>query len=117
MSAPSWTRRSYGGGACDLQTLRPQDPARPALRARRRAVARRDPRAPASRRVPDRARGSDRPSVGALAVSEKPPYVLYVNEARTVLVRVWSNGEAEVALRDDPDAIWGPPVPLTEEPV
>lgn len=40
---------------------------------------------------------------------------LYVNEERTVLVRVWSSGTVEVATRDDPSHTWGPPVYLTEE--
>lgn len=41
--------------------------------------------------------------------------VLYVNEERTVLVRIWASGTAEVARRDEPWHTWGPPVYLTEE--
>jgi hypothetical protein len=44
-------------------------------------------------------------------------YRLWVNEARTVLVRLWENGTLEVATRETPDHIWGPPVYLTEEKV
>jgi len=44
-------------------------------------------------------------------------YQLFVNEARTVLVRIWSNGVIEVALRDHPSDTWGPPITLTEEKV
>ena len=40
---------------------------------------------------------------------------LYVNEERTVLVRVWDSGTVEVARRDDPSHTWGPPVYLKEE--
>jgi hypothetical protein len=42
-------------------------------------------------------------------------YDLWVNEARTVLVRLWGNGEMEVALRDDPSHIWGPPIRVAPE--
>lgn len=39
---------------------------------------------------------------------------LYVNEERTVLVRVWPDVDgrplAEVATRPEPGATWGPPV-------
>ena len=42
-------------------------------------------------------------------------YVLYVNDERTVLVRIWRSGEAEVALRDSTNHVWGPPIRLTEE--
>lgn len=48
-------------------------------------------------------------------------YKLYVNEERTIMVRVWTGGapegawegiwdKAEVATREDSHAIWGPPV-------
>jgi hypothetical protein len=40
---------------------------------------------------------------------------LYVNEERTVFVRIWPSGVVEVARRDDPSDTWGPPVRLTEE--
>jgi hypothetical protein len=42
-------------------------------------------------------------------------YRLWVNDERTVLVRLWASGELEVAIRSDPAAIWGPPILLTEE--
>lgn len=44
-------------------------------------------------------------------------YTLWVNDARTVLVRIWSNGTIEVALRDHPSHTWGPPITLMEEKV
>ncbi len=44
-------------------------------------------------------------------------YRLWVNEARTVLVRAWDDGSMELATREHPDAIWGPPVRLQEEEV
>jgi hypothetical protein len=40
---------------------------------------------------------------------------IWVNEERTVLVRLWAGGTMEVARRDDPSHTWGPPVYLTEE--
>lgn len=40
---------------------------------------------------------------------------LYVNEERTVLVRVWSNGVVEVARRDHPAETWRAPIYLKEE--
>jgi hypothetical protein len=42
---------------------------------------------------------------------------LWVNEARTVLVRMWENGLVEVATREKSWDTWGPPVTLTEEKV
>lgn len=44
-----------------------------------------------------------------------PAYRLWVNDDRTVLVRLWDTGALEVATRPDRDAVWGPPVWLTEE--
>lgn len=44
-------------------------------------------------------------------------YRLWVNEARTVLVRVWEDGTAEVATRETAEHTWGPPVPVAEEKV
>jgi hypothetical protein len=40
---------------------------------------------------------------------------LYVNDARTILVTFWDSGEMTVAMREDPGAIWGPPIDLTED--
>lgn len=40
---------------------------------------------------------------------------LWVNEERTVLVRLWASGKVEVARRDHPSHTWGPPVYLEEE--
>lgn len=40
---------------------------------------------------------------------------LWVNEERTVFVRMWASGAVEVATRETPDDIWGPPVSLWEE--
>jgi hypothetical protein len=42
-------------------------------------------------------------------------YRLWVNTERTVLVRMWSSGEVEVCVREDPGAVWGPPVRVAEE--
>jgi hypothetical protein len=45
----------------------------------------------------------------------KRNYRLFVNEASTVLVTIWHNGSAEVARRDHPSDVWGPPIVLKEE--
>jgi hypothetical protein len=42
-------------------------------------------------------------------------YLLWVNEERTVLVRWWADNTLEVCQREEPDAIWGPPVKLEME--
>lgn len=42
-------------------------------------------------------------------------YKLYVNEDRTVLVRIWDSGVAEYATREHDSHTWGPPVLLKEE--
>lgn len=44
-------------------------------------------------------------------------YRLWVNEARTVLVRMWANGIVEVATREHSSHTWGPPITLVEERV
>jgi hypothetical protein len=44
-----------------------------------------------------------------------PEYRLLVNDERTVLVTVWPSGETTVATREDPGAVWGPPVVVKEE--
>ena len=49
-------------------------------------------------------------------------YRLWVNEERTVLVRLWEATDArpqicEVARRETPAHTWGPPVAMTEEKV
>jgi hypothetical protein len=44
-------------------------------------------------------------------------YRLWVNDARTVLVRMWENGSVEVATRETPAHTWGPPIYLAEEKV
>jgi hypothetical protein len=44
-------------------------------------------------------------------------YHLWVNPERTVLVRLWDDGHAEIATREHEGDIWGPPVPLIEEDV
>lgn len=44
-------------------------------------------------------------------------YRLWVNEERTVLVRMWEDGKVEVATREHPSHTWGPPVMLVEERV
>lgn len=42
-------------------------------------------------------------------------YRLWVNEARTVLVTLWSSGVMTVATRETPAHTWGPPVTVVEE--
>jgi len=42
-------------------------------------------------------------------------YRVWVNEKRTVLVRLWENETVEVATRESPAHTWGPPVTLAEE--
>lgn len=44
-------------------------------------------------------------------------YRLWVNEERTVMVRMWENGKVEVATREHPAETWSPPVPCFEEKV
>ena len=42
-------------------------------------------------------------------------YRLFVNDERTVLVRIWTDDKVEVALRLAPDRIWSPPVTVKED--
>lgn len=44
-------------------------------------------------------------------------YRLWVNETRTILVRIWEDGRVEVSLRLSNQHTWGPPIGLTEEPI
>lgn len=44
-------------------------------------------------------------------------YRLFVNDERTVFVRIWPDGPMETATREDPSHTWGPPVLLREEGV
>lgn len=46
-------------------------------------------------------------------------YRLWVNDERTVLVRVWDDGTVEASLRmgETQAHPWGPPIALTEETV
>jgi hypothetical protein len=46
-----------------------------------------------------------------------PPrdYRVWVNDERTVLLRVWNSGEAEIAMRDKEAHSWGPPIRMVEE--
>ena len=46
----------------------------------------------------------------------EPTYRLWVNEKSTILARLWSNGQMEVATRQSPAHVWGPPIFLEEEP-
>jgi hypothetical protein len=51
-----------------------------------------------------------------------PDYRLWLNAERTVLVEVWPESDdaptrVRVATRPHPDAVWGPPIQLTEERV
>jgi len=45
----------------------------------------------------------------------RPPHRLWVNKARTILVRLWPDGTLELASRGRPDDHWGPPMVLEEE--
>lgn len=49
-------------------------------------------------------------------MADEDAYRLWVSDDGTLLVRLWSNGEIEAALRAGPGAIWGPPITLKEEP-
>jgi hypothetical protein len=42
-------------------------------------------------------------------------YKLWVNDEKTVLVRMWDSGNVEVCLRDDPSHVWKPPIYVVEE--
>jgi hypothetical protein len=39
-----------------------------------------------------------------------PLYRLWVNDDSTLLVRQWNDGTVEIAERDDPSHVWGPPI-------
>lgn len=39
-------------------------------------------------------------------------YLLWLNEERTMIARLWPSGVMEVATREDPSDMWGPPVKL-----
>lgn len=47
------------------------------------------------------------------AAREEPR--IWVSEDRCTFFRLWPNGRAEVARRDHPGHVWGPPIPLEEE--
>lgn len=42
-------------------------------------------------------------------------YRIFISEDRLILVTIWENGKAEIATRNHPDAVWGPPLELFEE--
>lgn len=44
-------------------------------------------------------------------------YRLWINEERTLFVRLWESGVMEVATRDHPGETWGPPIKCDEEQV
>ena len=44
-------------------------------------------------------------------------YRLWVSEGGNILVRIWSDGRAEMSTREHPDAIWKAPLRLIEEDV
>ena len=50
-----------------------------------------------------------------MSSEQTPKDRLWVNEARTVLVRLWATGTVEVATRETPAHTWGPPVLCAEE--
>jgi hypothetical protein len=41
--------------------------------------------------------------------------ILWVNEERTVLVRWYQDNTMEVCTREEPGAIWGPPIKVEME--
>jgi hypothetical protein len=43
-------------------------------------------------------------------------YRLWINRERTLLVRLWGNGLVEIAERDRPSDIWGPPITSSKLP-
>ena len=51
-----------------------------------------------------------------MTVEAAPTYRLWINDDRTVLFRLWTTGEAEVAVRDHESQLWGPPIRVVEEP-
>jgi hypothetical protein len=61
-----------------------------------------------------RGAGACSPSKGDMMADA---YRLFVNDDRTVLVRIWDENPhvAEVATREDPAHVWGPPVLVREE--
>lgn len=46
--------------------------------------------------------------------SSRPTYRLWTNEPRTVLVRLWPDGQMEVATREHAGHTWGPPTYVKE---
>lgn len=50
-------------------------------------------------------------------VKREAPYRLWVSTDRCILVRMYPSNVVEIALRDDPSDIWGPPLRLAEEKV
>jgi hypothetical protein len=42
-------------------------------------------------------------------------YRLFINDERTVLLRIWPDGATEIATREDSSHTWGPPVVVREE--
>lgn len=44
-------------------------------------------------------------------------YELWTNYERTILFRLWGNGEGEVAQRPTAHHVWGPPIRMTPEGV
>lgn len=44
-------------------------------------------------------------------------YRLWVDSDRLTFVRMWDDGTVEVARRETPGAVWGPPVVCEEEKV
>lgn len=43
-------------------------------------------------------------------------YRLWLNPESTLLVRQWSNGTVEIAERDTPAHVWGPPIETSTLP-
>ena len=53
------------------------------------------------------------PVIEVVPVSDRDR--IWVNEGRTVMVRLWANGTMEISTRVSPDALWPPPIYVLEE--
>jgi hypothetical protein len=42
-------------------------------------------------------------------------YRIYINEDRTILVRVWADRTMTISMRESKKHIWGPEIPLFAE--
>lgn len=51
------------------------------------------------------------------SMSDAADYCLFVSADRLTFVRLWDNGVCEVARRDAPGDVWGPPVVCEAETI